>query len=314
MSAAEVFDVVALGEAMLEFNQRDPGQPLYHRGFGGDTSNCAIAASRLGARSAYVTQLGDDPFGTELLALWRREHVDTSGVRIVAGADTGMYFVHHGEHGHTFSYRRAGSAASRIRPQDLPRELLASARWLHVSGISMAISDSACDTVFEAVRTARAAGTQVSFDLNHRPRLWDAARALEMTQRLLAHTDLFFPSVDEIALLTGLQAPEDVVRWAHDHGARQVALKLGAQGSLVSDGDTQHDVAPFPVQPVDATGAGDCFAGACLARLARGDTLARAAAWANVAAALSTRSFGAIDGLPTTEALQQALGQETWKW
>jgi 2-dehydro-3-deoxygluconokinase len=297
--AARAFDVLGLGEALIEFNQRDPAQPLYHRGFGGDTSNCAIAAARQGARCAYITQVGDDSFGAELLALWEREKVDTRAVRTVAGAPTGLYFVSHGPRGHEFTYRRHDSAATRMTRESLPRELLADAAWLHVSGISLAIGESARGAVFEAISVARAAGTRVSFDLNYRPRLWSKELALETTLRVLRECDLFFPSVDEVELLTGIGDPGEVIRWAHTHGARAVALKLGARGSIVSAGGAVHEVAPLRVDPVDATGAGDCFAGTTLARLCRGDDLATAARWGNVAAALSTRSFGAIDGLPS---------------
>ena len=303
------FDLIAIGEAMVEFNQRDPAAPLFQRGFGGDTSNAAIAARRLGARVAYVTQVGDDGFGRDLLALWQSEGVTTEGVRVLAGADTGLYFVTHGpagaNTGHEFSYRRAGSAAARMTSGDLPRELLGRSQWLHASGISLAISASACDSVLEAMAIARAAGAKISFDLNFRPRLWPAARALAMTRQVLADCDLFFPSVDEIEALTGLHEPDDIIDWAHAQGARAVALKLGARGCRVSvgSGGKRATLPGHAVTPVDATGAGDCFAGACLSQLARGATLADAARVANVAAALSTQGFGAVGPLPRAAEL-----------
>src|SRR6202158_4817801 len=110
------FDLVALGEPLLEFNQTRAGEELYLQGFGGDTSNCVIAAARLGAATAYITRLGDDAFGRKFLALWQHERVDASGVAIDTDANTGIYFVTHGASGHEFSYLRAGSAASRMRP------------------------------------------------------------------------------------------------------------------------------------------------------------------------------------------------------
>jgi 2-dehydro-3-deoxygluconokinase len=112
MSGAR-FDLVALGEPLFEFNQTRGAGGDYAPGFGGDTSNCAVAAARLGARTAYVTRLGDDAFGRMFLDLWRREGVDVSAVGIDADAPTGVYFVAHGGNGHEFSYRRAGSAAGR---------------------------------------------------------------------------------------------------------------------------------------------------------------------------------------------------------
>jgi sugar/nucleoside kinase (ribokinase family) len=254
-----LFDIVALGEAMVEFNQQ--GHEHYQAGFGGDTSNCAIAAARLGARTAYVTQLGEDVFGEQLLALWQREGVDTQGVTRLADAPTGIYFVTHGPQGHRFSYRRAGSAASRMTPDSVPAGLIESARWLHVSGISQAISASACDTVLAAIERARGryAG-QLRPQLPPRP---VAAARLALLRATLAQCDLFFPSVDEIELLTGLNTPADIVRWSHEQGARAVALKLGMRGSVVSTGGEAIAVPPHPVAPVDATGAGDCLPAPC---------------------------------------------------
>src|SRR5262245_17828473 len=149
-------DIVALGEPLVEFNQARSADPsAYLQGFGGDTSNMAIAAARLGARAGYVTRLGNDAFGRMFLDLWAREGVDASGVAIDPEAPTGVYFVAHGPQGHEFSYLRSGSAASRMRPDTLPADTLRSARLVHASGISQAISANACDTVFAAFAFAR---------------------------------------------------------------------------------------------------------------------------------------------------------------
>ncbi|HET7526478.1 MAG TPA: sugar kinase [Burkholderiaceae bacterium] len=310
-ASERALDVVCLGEAMVEFNQA-PGEPTrYTAGFGGDTSNCAIAAARIGARSGYITQVGDDVFGAQLLALWRDEGVDTGGVRVVASAETGLYFVTHDEHGHAFTYRRAGSAASRMACDDpafatcLRRA--GCARTLHVSGISQAISPSACDVVFAAIERARAQRARVSYDLNFRPRLWSADAALPVVRATVPLVDIFLPSIDEVALLAGTRTPEDALRWAHGLGAPIVVLKLGADGCWVSQAGAVTKVPPHRVTPVDATGAGDCFAGTLLARLAAGDDLVAAARAANVAAALSTQGVGAVAPLPRWPEVRAAL-------
>ena len=143
IDAMKRFDFVALGEPMVEFNQTHPGRPDYLQGFGGDTSNATLAAARAGARTAYLSRLGDDPWGRALLALWSLEGVNTEAVDIDPTAATGVYFVTHGPQGHEFSYLRAGSAASRMTPENLSpvaRQAIRDAHWLHVSGISLAIS------------------------------------------------------------------------------------------------------------------------------------------------------------------------------
>ena len=130
-SGGEPAAIVAIGEAMVEFNAvRSDSPDVFVRGFGGDTSNMAIAAARLGARTAYVSRVGDDAFGRALLRLWADEGVDTRGVATDASASTGVYFVTHGPAGHEFSYLRAGSAASKMDAASLPLPIIRGARLL----------------------------------------------------------------------------------------------------------------------------------------------------------------------------------------
>ncbi|ALX82590.1 2-dehydro-3-deoxygluconokinase [Achromobacter denitrificans] len=302
------FDIVALGEPLVELNQTSQDQRQYLQGFGGDTSNAVIAAARQGARCAYLTRVGDDAFGAQFLALWRDEGVNTSGVEVDAAAHTGLYFVQHGPDGHAFSYLRRGSAASLMTPASLDGGLIERARFLHVSGISLAISTSACDTVFAAIARARAAGVQVSLDSNLRLRLWPLDRARAVLREALCHADLFLPSMDDMQHLTGNDDPERTLDWIRDAGATGVVvLKLGKDGSIIDDGKTRTPVAALRVDAVDATGAGDCFAGSLLARRCQGDDWADAVRYANVAAALSTLGYGAVDPLPRAEQVLAKL-------
>lgn len=292
--------IVSIGEPMIEFNQVEERRFL--QGFGGDSSNMIIAAARSGARTAYITRVGDDEFGRLFLALWQREGVDTSGVIVDAEAPTGVYFVSHGPQGHAFSYLRKGSAATRMRPEDLPD--LKNASLVHASGISMAISPSAADTVLAAFEQARG---KISFDSNLRLKLWPLARAKAMIGAAAAKADYFFPSIEDAEALSGRQGPEANLDWAHALGAKTVFLKLGAEGVLVSDGTRREQIRGLRLKLVDATGAGDCFCGAALARLTAGDTVWEAARYANAAAALKTTGFGAVDPLPRPEAVRKLL-------
>jgi 2-dehydro-3-deoxygluconokinase len=301
------YDVVAMGEAMVEFNQTIPGEPQYTQGFGGDTSNAVIAASCAGARCAYVSAVGDDAFGTLLMDLWHSAGIDTASIAIESGAFTGLYFVTHNEAGHAFSYRRAGSAAAGMQLNEEQRATLQQTKWLHYSGISQAISEIARDQCTQAVELARAAGAQISFDSNLRLKLWSLEQAKQHMFPAIANCDLFLPSLDDVTSLSGLSDPHAIVQWSHDLGAKQVVLKLGELGVLASDGRVVYSIAPIRVKAVDATGAGDCFAGNLLARLALGDELVNAARYANTAAALSVQGFGAVAALPEPEAVRALM-------
>ncbi len=305
------FHLVALGEAMVEFNQTLAGLPNYLQGFGGDTSNAVIAAARADVKTAYLSRLGKDTFGDALMALWAKENVDTAAVEQDPTASTGLYFVNHGDTGHEFSYRRAGSAASHMTPAWLQQgeaaRAIRDARILHVSGISLAISLSACDTAFAAMRLARGSGTLVSFDSNLRLKLWPLDRAMACISQAISMCDIFLPSLEDITALNGMTDPDQVVDWGHTLGAKQVVLKLGNEGALVSDGSARERIPAHRVKLLDATGAGDCFCGNLLARIAQGDSIFEATRYANAAAALAVQGYGAVAPLPRPEQVLALL-------
>jgi len=301
-------DILAFGEPLVEFNQQPDRPEHYLQGFGGDTSNFCIAAARQGASTGYLSAVGEDGFGERLLALWTHERVDTRHVRIDPAAPTGVYFVSHDHRGHHFDYLRAGSAASRYSHEHLPLQAIAEARYLHLSGISLAISTSACDAGLAAMAHARKAGVKVSLDTNLRLRLWSLGRARGIMREAFTLTDVCLPSWDDITVLTGLDDRDAVVDYLLDCGIGLVALKLGEEGAYVATAEARAMVAPHPVRALDATGAGDCFGGSFIARLAAGDDPFAAARYANVAAALSTTGYGAVAPIPCAQAVLGRLG------
>jgi 2-dehydro-3-deoxygluconokinase len=303
------FDLLAIGEPLIEFNETVPDGGTYRQGFGGDTSNAAIAAARHGARVAYISRVGDDRFGRQLRGLWLAEGVDDTGVATDPAAPTGVYFVSHDAAGHHFHYLRAGSAASRMSPATLPFDIVRRARIVLASGISLAISDSAAATVGAAFAAARAAGGRVAFDSNLRLRLWSLDRARPAIAAAAAGADFFLPSLDDARLLSGRDSVPDNLAWAESLGAGLVVLKLGAAGAIVSAGGARTSLPGHRVAAVDATGAGDCFAGAFLARIAAGDDALDAARYANAAAALATTGFGAVAPLPRPDAVRALLAE-----
>lgn len=302
-------DVVSIGEPLYEFSQIPGNSGKYLQGFGGDTSNCAIAAARLGARVAYITRLGDDEFGRQFLRLWREEGLDTSGVAIDAEAHTALYFITHSPTGHVFTYLRKGSAASRLSAAHLPLDLIRRAKYFHTSGISQAISDSACEAVFAAIEAAKSAGAAFVYDSNLRLKLWPVARAREVITATLSRADYFLLSLEDAEALCGLKNADAILDWCHQAGAEVVALKLGAGGVIGSDSTRRERIEGYKVACVDATGAGDCFAGALLARMSAGDDFWQGLRFANAAAALTTTGYGAVGPLPRPEAVQQLLNR-----
>ena len=305
-------DVLAFGEPLFELSQVERGgQQVFLPGFGGDTSNAAIAATRQGADVGVLTRLGSDAFGDRFIELWRQEGVDTSAVTRDEDAATGLYLISYDERGHHFTYFREGSAASRIGPEDLPREAIARCKVLHLSGITQAISTSSCDAAFAAIELARENGVAVSYDTNLRLKLWPLARARATIMATIALCDYCLPSLDDARQLTGLQDPFEIVALLARTGAANVLLKMGPEGVLLAGAGQREPVhvPAFEVEAVDATGAGDCFDGAFLAEMARGATLEEAARYANAAAALSTLGNGAVAPIPRREDVERFISK-----
>lgn len=301
-------DIICFGEPLLEFNQT-PEDGKYLPGHGGDTSNCACSAARQGARVGVFCAIGQDPFGDSFMQLWQTEGIDTSRVIRNGEAHTGIYFVTHSNKGHAFSYFRAGSAASCITPEDVPEEYIQQAKILHVSGISQAISDSACDAVFHAIDLARKNNVKVSYDTNLRLKLWPVARASAVIHAAIAQCDIALPGLEDAIQLTGLTDPSAIAEFYAKLGPSIVALSMGKEGTLVIAEGKREVIPVTPMKAVDATAAGDTFDGAFLARLCEGDDPFTAAGYANAAAALSTQGYGAVAPMPRREEVKSFLNQ-----
>ncbi|MFC5924411.1 sugar kinase [Micromonospora vulcania] len=261
-----------MGETMVVLCPA-PGEPLEHAeqvgvAVGGAESNVAGYLARLGHRAAWVSRVGDDPFGRAVV-----RHVATAGVRVDLvtvdpAAPTGLYVKDPGPDATAVHYYRAGSAASRLEAGVLADPRLAGARVLHLSGITPALSASCRALVEHAVTDRPLPGALVSFDVNHRARLWSADRAAPVLRDLADRSDLVFVGQDEAYALWGTADPAAVRRLLP--GPQTVVVKDGAVGATALHRDAEPVFVPTPrVTVVEPVGAGDAFAAGYLAGLLR---------------------------------------------
>ena len=303
--------ILAIGEPLMELSESTEGK--YVSGFGGDTSNFIIAASRQGASTVYLTAIGADTFGSKFLKLWNQEKVNTDLVKVDPDHHTGLYFISYGKQGHEFTYHRADSAASYLSENDVKEETFKGIRYLHISGITQAISNSACDAVFKAARVAREKGITVTYDPNLRLKLWPLERAKAIIHSTLPYVDIFLPSMDDVTILSGLNNPDEIVNFYLDMGVKMVVLKVGKEGAIIATRKKRTHIPGFAVEANDATGAGDTFDGAFVSRLLEGDAPEEAARYANAAAALSTQGIGAVTPIPVKQEVERFLYQNIEK-
>ncbi len=305
------FDLIGIGECMVEFYAAQPltTATTLTRAFGGDVLNSLVAMQRLGGHCGFVTRVGDDPFGQGLLDGWRAEGIDTSQALMRPG-DNGMYFISVADDGEReFTYRRQGTPASRIAPDDLDAAYLASSHWLLLSGITQALSDSARRTTLAAAKIAAANGVRIAYDPNYRPRLWASqgglAAARAAFDEIAGLAEWLLPSHPADAVLLGSEEEEFDGDDSLDAGfalagrfagrARNVALKCGADGCILAGaGPARHVPGARAEKVLDTTGAGDLWNGSFLFHLQRGAASAEAAAQANARAAAKLAYRGAI--------------------
>jgi 2-dehydro-3-deoxygluconokinase len=255
------FDALTFGETMALFIPPAPGpMETCHEltaGIAGTESNFAIGLVRLGHSVCWVSRVGNDPFGKKILKTLRGESVNVDHVHIAEDAPTGLMFKELRASGppNIFYYRR-GSAASAIDVQQF--EDLKS-RFLFVTGITPALSESNLKATLRIVDQFKAAGTAIVFDPNMRYKLWKAEKARPVFLQLAAKSNLLLPSLDEARILTGFEELDQMATALLKLGADKVAIKAGNQGAYFADGTSSGLIPPFSVQQIDPIGAGDAF-------------------------------------------------------
>jgi 2-dehydro-3-deoxygluconokinase len=229
----------------------------------GAESNVAMDMARLGCRTGWVSRVGDDPFGRRV-----EEWVTSAGVDVSVLRDpehpTGLMIKHPAGSEKVSSYYRSDSAARSLRADDLRRA--PEARWVHVTGITPALSASAADLVRTVVGGYFAPDTRVSFDVNVRQSLWpDARTASDSLLPLAQGADLVFIGDDEAEYLFGSGSAREIADLILRRGEQTVVVKRGPGDASAITLHRETSVPALPTRAIDVTGAGDAFAAGYLA-------------------------------------------------
>lgn len=317
-------EVVTLGECLVSFVAVQPG-PIaeatsFERHVAGAEANLAVGLARLGRTVAYIGRVGDDGFGAAIVRRLRGEGVDVRHLTVDPDAPTGLMFRERRVLGAAqVLYARTGSAASRLTADHVARAeadgLFEGARWLHLTGITPALSATAHAATDRAIAAARTAGLTISLDINLRRRLWSDADAAPVLLAIAEQVDVVLGSPDELAVLAGTADadPTSLAQQILTLGPTIVVAKLGADGALAMDrgGRPVRVPALAVAQVLDPVGAGDAFsAGFIAARLGSAD-LATALRTGNACGAAAVAAVGDMAGLPDRAELARLLAIDT---
>ncbi|MBM7587436.1 2-dehydro-3-deoxygluconokinase [Bacillus pakistanensis] len=306
-------DVVTVGESMVLFEPNENGLIQYTDHFkkriGGAESNVAIGLSKLGHSVSWISRLGDDPFGRYIYSFIRGEGVDVSQVKFDSNANTGIYFKQTGGFNQTsIYYYRQQSAASFLNHNDMKEDVISKARFLHITGITPALSQSCYETVIHAIKIARKHNVKVVFDPNIRTKLWDSSDYIPILKVILKMADFFLPGEDELKLLFPNEAPDEIIAKVLKFGVSTIIVKNGAAGATYHTKSESQHVSGYPNEHVkDPVGAGDGFAAGFISGLIEDLSLSDSVKRGNLIGSMVTMVHGDCEGLPSR---QEVLGFE----
>jgi tagatose kinase len=307
--------VLTVGEILVEIVATTKGdgfrepQPLVGPFPSGAPAIFIDQIGRLGTPAAIISRVGDDDFGRLNLERLIADGVDVSGIEVAKGEATGSAFVRYRPDGsRAFVYNIAHSATGKLTLTPDAEALMESCDHMHVMGTALS-APGLSQVAREAVARITARGGTLSFDPNLRPEILDTPGLREALDEVLAQTNLFLPSGEEIYLFTEADDEAAAVKELLDRGVDDIVIKRGSQGASHFNRAGRTDVAPLSTDEVDPTGAGDCFGGAFVSFWLAGATPETALRFANAAGANAVTKVGPMEGAATRDELDALLGQ-----
>jgi 2-dehydro-3-deoxygluconokinase len=296
-------DVITFGESMALLTPNSgksiENSALLDASFGGAESNVAIGLARLGHRSGWFSQLGDDPFGVKILKKIQGEGVDVSRVRLNPNGATGFMLREQVYGKNAVYYYRKNSAASQMQPDAVDEDYIKDAQFLHITGITPALSESCMNTVFHAAALAKKHGVKVCFDPNLRLKLWDIEQARAVVLELAKQADYFLPGLDEMKLLLDTESTDEVMQFMCDLGATSVIKGGSGTTYLVEQNKIKEITYQHSDHVVDTVGAGDGFCAGFISGLLRGFRHEEAVRLGNLVGSMVVQEHGDWEALPT---------------
>ncbi len=316
----EKFDVVALGELLIDFTENGisgQGNPLFEANPGGAPCNVLAMLSKLGCQTAFIGKVGKDFFGEQLKNAIVEVGINARGLRMDWDVHTTLAMVHTYPDGdRDFSFYRNPGADMMLREDELDEKALENTRIFHFGTLSMTDPEVRKATK-KAVRIAKESGAVISFDPNLRPPLWKSLDdAKEQTAYGLSQCDILKISDNELQWFTGeIELDAGIRRLKEQYDIPLILLSMGKDGSRAYYKDLCVEVRPFLQEnTIETTGAGDTFGACCLYHVLQcglenldEQNLTQMLTFANAAASIITTRKGALRVMPSREEVDALI-------
>lgn len=306
------FDVLTMGRIGVDFYPTQAGRlsdvAFFEKFLGGSPTNVAVAAARLGRKSAIISRTGPDPFGEFIHDALRKYEVDDRYVTACPGFQTPVTFceIFPPDHFPIYFYRQPKAPDLEIYEADLDLAAIKSANlfWATVSGLSVEPSRSA---TLAALR-AREHRHPTVLDLDYRPTFWDSiTSAREAARTALPNATIAIGNLDEVEMAVDSREPDVAADRLLELGILTAVVKLGPRGVLAKTRDERVEVPPHDIEVVNGLGAGDAFGGAFCHGVLAGWPLEEALRYANVAGAIVASRLACSDAMPTSREIEDLV-------
>jgi 5-dehydro-2-deoxygluconokinase len=306
-------ELITIGRVGVDLYPEQIGVPLakvrtFAKSLGGSPTNVAVAAARLGHRSAVVTKVGDDGFGTYVREALAGFGVDTRYVGTDPALRTPIVFceIFPPDHFPLLFYRQPKAPDLNILSDELDRPAIARVPILWTSGTALSEEPSRAATL-EAARIAKG---KVIHDLDHRPAFWPSTLAArEAATAILAHAEVVVGNIDEVEMATGSRDPDAAAEALLAMGPELAVVKQGPRGTLARSKSKRVEVPAVRIEVVNGLGAGDAFGGALVHGLLASWDLRRVLTFASAAGAIVASRLACADAMPTSEEVEALIGR-----
>lgn len=306
-------DILTMGEMLVEIMRDQEDVPFYKAGTfkgpypSGAPAICIDTAARLGCHTAIIGGVGKDDFGKCLLDRLEQDGVDVSHVAQSEERATGCAFVTYFKDGsRQFIFHMGNTPA--VEAKAPGQGEFQGVKYMHIMGCSMMSNPEFAQEILKTMRLFAAEGAKISFDPNIRKELFTDGSIHEVIQEVMEQAGIFLPGVEELLLITGKDTVEEAVEACFTYPRLEIlVLKNGSKGSRIYQRGSVEEVGAYPVEQIDATGAGDCFDGAFLAGLVQGKSVKEAAQMGAAAGALNTAAFGPMEGKISPKSIRDMM-------
>lgn len=313
-----MYDIVAIGELLVDFTPiKEKNIKAFAENPGGAPCNMLTMAQKLGAKTAFIGQVGNDQFGKRLGEVLEDQGIETKGLIYSDKYPTTLAFVHLTDDGdRSFSFYRKNCADVMLEEEDIDWTLIEDTRALHFGSLSFT-DEPSTSTVMKVIQTAKKKGKIITYDPNYRPLLWDTKDdALKGMKKGLKYADIIKVSDEEALLLTGKEKIEEAAMSLYEEGIKLVCVTLGGKGAYFVHNKGQGYVEGYKSKVVDTTGAGDTFFGAMVYQILETKKLVEELTLeeicdmlkqANAAASLCVENYGGILAMPDKSAVLERM-------